>query len=525
MVRARLLDHRRGRASAASRASSPRCRTTRPPPGSRATRSPRARWTSWSPSRTPTPSRRRWSTRRSPGSHAEDLAGLKEQAGRAAEDGRRRGQGRSARSRPRTCRPPRPSSPTTSAPTAGTRCPTSPRRSTRSPRSTAATVYIAGAGGQAVDSAESFAGLDSTLAPRRPARGDPAAAAHLPQPGALDPADLLGDASRWAPRSGLIYFLAKYAGLTVNGQSQAIVSILVIGAGTDYALLLVARYREELRRHEDRHEAMAFALHRATPAIIASGGTVIVGMLCLTLAEMNSTAGLGPVVRHRHRRDAARDDHAAAGAARHLRPLDVLAEAPDLRLSRAHLDRCLGQGRAALIAPAAAQGVGRHRDRPRRRASSGVLTLNTNGLSTEDSYTKEFDSVKGQKVLTAHGLADNSTPVMVVANADKADEVADAMTRHREHRGAAAAGRQGRRRLHHRQPDRRRHHDGGLRHGGRGALGGARRRGSRRTGRRPIRDPGRHAEGQHPRLQGDHPGHAGRGAADPDAAAARRSLP
>ena len=94
---------------------------------------------------------------------------------------------------------------------------------------------------------------------------------------------------------GLIYFLAKYADLTVNGQSQAIVSILVIGAGTDYALLLVARYREELRRHEDRHEAMAFALHRATPAIIASASTVIVGMLCLTLAEMNSTAGLGPV--------------------------------------------------------------------------------------------------------------------------------------------------------------------------------------------------------------------------------------
>src|SRR4029079_12504367 len=94
---------------------------------------------------------------------------------------------------------------------------------------------------------------------------------------------------------GLIYFLAKYADLTVNGQSQAIVSILVIGAGTDSALLLVARYREELRRHEDRHEAMAFALHRATPAIIASAGTVIVGMLCLPLAQMNSTAGLGPV--------------------------------------------------------------------------------------------------------------------------------------------------------------------------------------------------------------------------------------
>ena len=61
----------------------------------------------------------------------------------------------------------------------------------------------------------------------------------------------------------------------------------------------------------------------------------------------------------------------------------------------------------------------------------GVLTLNTNGLSTEDSYTKQFDSVKGQKVLTAHGLADNSTPVMVVANADKADDVAERDDRHR----------------------------------------------------------------------------------------------
>ena len=53
----------------------------------------------------------------------------------------------------------------------------------------------------------------------------------------------------------------------------------MFGAGTDYALLLVARYREELRKHGDRHEAMALALHRASPAIIASGATVAIGML------------------------------------------------------------------------------------------------------------------------------------------------------------------------------------------------------------------------------------------------------
>src|SRR3954447_7279711 len=85
------------------------------------------------------------------------------------------------------------------------------------------------------------------------------------------------------------------AGVTVNGQSSAILSILVLGAGTDYALLLVARYREELRRHEDKHEAMALALRRAGPAIAASAATVIAALLCLSVAEVNGTAGLGPI--------------------------------------------------------------------------------------------------------------------------------------------------------------------------------------------------------------------------------------
>ncbi|MGI8731640.1 MAG: MMPL family transporter [Solirubrobacteraceae bacterium] len=83
--------------------------------------------------------------------------------------------------------------------------------------------------------------------------------------------------------------------VTVNGQSSAILSILVLGAGTDYALLLVARYREELRRHADRHDAMALALRTAGPAIFASGLTVIAALLCLTLAKVNGTSGLGPI--------------------------------------------------------------------------------------------------------------------------------------------------------------------------------------------------------------------------------------
>jgi uncharacterized membrane protein YdfJ with MMPL/SSD domain len=55
----------------------------------------------------------------------------------------------------------------------------------------------------------------------------------------------------------VIYLAAEYGGITVNTQSRSILTVLVFGAGTDYALLLVARYREELRRHHDRHEAMA----------------------------------------------------------------------------------------------------------------------------------------------------------------------------------------------------------------------------------------------------------------------------
>jgi RND superfamily putative drug exporter len=93
----------------------------------------------------------------------------------------------------------------------------------------------------------------------------------------------------------LIYLLARRAGLTVNDLSSFILTVLVFGAGTDYALLLIARYREELRRHADRHEAMAEALHRAGPAVTASASTVVLSLLCLLIAELASIKSLGPV--------------------------------------------------------------------------------------------------------------------------------------------------------------------------------------------------------------------------------------
>ncbi|GIH99797.1 MMPL family transporter [Planobispora takensis] len=91
------------------------------------------------------------------------------------------------------------------------------------------------------------------------------------------------------------YGLAAAGVITVSSVAVSLLMVLVVGAGTDYALLIVARYREELRRHRDRHEAMAVALRRAGPAVIASAATVVAGLLCLVVAELNSTKGLGPV--------------------------------------------------------------------------------------------------------------------------------------------------------------------------------------------------------------------------------------
>jgi RND superfamily putative drug exporter len=94
--------------------------------------------------------------------------------------------------------------------------------------------------------------------------------------------------------SGFIYLYAD-AGNSVNSNSTSILIVLMFGVGTDYCLLLVSRYREELHRVEDKHEAMARALRRAGPALLASGCTVIAAMLCLLLADTGSTNALGPV--------------------------------------------------------------------------------------------------------------------------------------------------------------------------------------------------------------------------------------
>ena len=286
------------------------------------------------------------------------------------------------------------------------------------------TVHMAGFGGQAADSAEAFEGIDTNLilitllvvivillfTYRSPI---------------LWLLPIISAVVAYSVSGGVVYLLAKYADLTVNGQSQAIMGILVIGAGTDYALLLTARYREELRRHEDRHEAMAFALHRAAPAILASAATVAAGMLCLIIADLNSTAGLGPV-------------NAVAVAITYLVMVTLLPALLVIFGRWMFWPKRPAFGTPEPTSTGFWAKVGNAiQPRPRKvwMVTTGILLLcclglfklDPSGLSTEEQYTKEFDSIKGQTLLIDHGLEDNSNTVQVVTNTDALPEVEEAI--------------------------------------------------------------------------------------------------
>ncbi|MFC4057383.1 MMPL family transporter [Planomonospora corallina] len=154
--------------------------------------------------------------------------------------------------------------------------------------------YVTGPAGQSTDTIEVFGSIDATLLAATSAVVVLVLLLTYRSPLLWLLPFLAAGVALACSRAGN-YLLAEYAGLTVSGQSGGILMVLVFGVATDYALLLVARYREELARHEDRHEAMAVALRRATPAIAASAATVAAGLCCLLVADQNATRGLGPV--------------------------------------------------------------------------------------------------------------------------------------------------------------------------------------------------------------------------------------
>ncbi|WP_235834042.1 MMPL family transporter [Actinomadura logoneensis] len=247
-----------------------------------------------------------------------------------------------------------------------------------------------------------------------------------------------------------VYLLARYAGLTFNGQTSGILTVLVFGVATDYALLLVARYREELRRHADRHEAMAAALHRAGPAVLASAGTVAAGLLCLLAATMNANRGLGPV--------------AAAGVVAALAAMTTLLPALLVALGRwifwplvpryeptaanAHAGGGAGH-RAAGGVDGVWGRVGRLvATRPRAlwvgtslllvAMASGLGSLSADGLANRDQFVTTPDSVTGAAVVARHFPAGSGAPAVVIGPASGAARLADTL---RATDGVAEVGR------------------------------------------------------------------------------------
>jgi RND superfamily putative drug exporter len=222
----------------------------------------------------------------------------------------------------------------------------------------------------------------------------------------------------------VIYLLTKH-GLVVNGQSGGILVVLVLGASTDYALLLVARYREELRRHEDRHEAMAVALRRAGPAIIASAGTVIAGMLCLLVAESADISGLGPV--------------AAIGIAVGLLAMITLLPALLVITSRwAFWPLRPRYGSAEPTARGFWARVGRRiAVRPRTVwvttavllacAWLGLIGFKVGQLTNAQSYRGTPASIAAEQVLAQHFPGGAGEPVAVIGNASAAPQLRAAL--------------------------------------------------------------------------------------------------
>ncbi|MEU7719771.1 MMPL family transporter [Streptomyces tibetensis] len=285
-------------------------------------------------------------------------------------------------------------------------------------------VHITGPGGTSADFAEAFEGIDSTLLLSAMAVVIVMLLITY-RSLTLLLVPLVAVVCALFTAQALIYLLAEHGGLTVNGQSAGILTVLVFGAGTDYALLLVARYREELRRHEDRHEAMALALHRAGPAVLASGATVVLSMLVLLAAEMNSTSGLGPV--------------AAIGVAVALVAMMSLFPAllvifgrwifwpvvprygtpdPTERGVWARTGRRIARRpRMIWAVTALALAV----------CSLGLIQLRAEGIGNADAFTGKPDSITGQEVSARYFPAGSGDPLVIVSNQAQAVQVGRAV--------------------------------------------------------------------------------------------------
>ncbi|MER7992611.1 MMPL family transporter [Micromonospora chalcea] len=220
-----------------------------------------------------------------------------------------------------------------------------------------------------------------------------------------------------------VYLLADHDIVKLNGQAQGILTVLVFGAGTDYALLLIARYREELHRHERPWDAMKTAWKGAAPAIVASGATVIVSLLCLLLSSLNSNRALGPV--------------SAVGIAATL--LVMLTFLPALLVLGGRWAFWPRRPRHDEADPRAEHGIwARIAGFVARRSRTvwvvtavalavlaiGVTQLGATTLGQSQLFTQRTDSVAGQEVIDRHFPAGTGSPATIFTTQDTARQVA-----------------------------------------------------------------------------------------------------
>ncbi len=217
----------------------------------------------------------------------------------------------------------------------------------------------------------------------------------------------------------VIYVLAKNEILTLDGQSQGILSVLVIGAATDYALLLIARYREELHRYDSKYDAMRTALRGVVEPIIASGSTVTIGLLVLILSQLNNNRSLGPV--------------GAIGIVSAMFTMLTLLPAILVIFGRwifwpripRHDDN--DEKLTGIWAKVAASTAAKPKQ---YMIATGALlvimagfatTLKADGISTLEGFTNKPKSLVGQELLLEHFPGGQSQPTQILVSADKAD--------------------------------------------------------------------------------------------------------
>lgn len=290
---------------------------------------------------------------------------------------------------------------------------------------TGLTAYVTGPGGFISDLSSAFAGIDGILLAvalvvvlvillvvyRSPV---------------LPIAVLLTAIFGLAAAGYVVYQVAAAELITVSGQSQGILSILVVGAATDYALLLVSRYKEELHDVDSTWQALKTAWRATIEPISASAATVILGLLALTLADLKGTSGLGPVA-------ALGIIGAYLSAITFLPAVLVLGRRwifwPAVpRVDHQH-DSGEGQPKRFGWRRVAAF-VG---ERPRRvwvvtaasllAFSAFLPTLKTDGIATSDIFLTTVGSVQGQEILQAHFDAGSGSPLQVIAPEGTQDEV------------------------------------------------------------------------------------------------------